>query len=99
MTRAEMLESKGWEIWASDRDERFDSETFVAMDTHGNVSVLYFYENGDGVRCVDEYLENSIVETPEDLEVLNQSPESFLETFNLDGAPDWYGPENKWWEM
>jgi len=100
MDRTKMLEEKGWEIWASDRDERIDSETFVAMNTNGSVSLLYFYENGDGVRCVDQYFESSLIDSIEDLEVLNQMPESFLKNFDVDhSVPDWYGPEDKWWKM
>lgn len=99
MTRVERLESKGWEIWAHDKDDHFDAETIVAMDSNGNVSLLYFYERGDGIRYIDQYFESSLVESPEDLEVLNQSPESFIETFDTGhGVPDWTGPENKWWK-
>ena len=97
MKREERLVKKGWEIWASTRDEEIGDETFIAMDPHGFISVLHFYENGDGERFVDQYLEGSLAE---DIEVINESPESYLERFDvINGAPDWYGPEHKWWKL
>lgn len=100
MTRTERLEEKGWEVWATDRDKHFDCETVVAMDAHGSVSLLYFYETGDGERYVDQYFENSLVDSPEDLEAINEAPETFLEDFNVvNGAPDWSGLESTWWKM
>ena len=99
MTRTERLEERGWKILASDRDDHFDAETFVAMNSCGYVSVLYFYETGDGERYVDQYFESSLVDSSEDLEVLNESPELFLEIFYTGkGDPDWSGLENTWWK-
>lgn len=97
MTREERLMEKGWEILAYHGDESVGDESFIALDPHGFISIVYFYENGDGERCVDQYFENT-------LEVIESSYEDsdngFFKGFDfVNGAPDWYGLEKDWWEL